>query len=317
MKDAPDHCLISLSDIDFNAMPIRSTYRTIFKSSLQPQLILRARKALGLDSLASIKASCRYHYLRVTKRNINFINHSMRLREKIYTFHYSTLNKVFDKPCIDLCVDSGAVLWRSPIQPSLSIALKQGNPEFRDGEIELQFRQGSRVIYFMGFTLVPPNTIYKNNEYGILITRVQGSTGYLDFFKSANIFLSDVAVNHLLFAGVRGLAAYIGVRSIFGVSTKFQSYYALDRFDRFDKCYDKFWESLQGAKVSNSFYQLPIPYVDKDINLVSQHHRSRTRKKRAFKNSIIDSVFSSIKALNPYSANRLSDSWFTPEYQKE
>ena len=241
----------------------------------------------------------------------------MRLREKLYTFHYSTLNKVFDKPYIDLCVDTGVTLWRCPIEPRLTIALKQGNPEFRDGEIELQFREGAKVIYFMGFTLVPPNSIYKKNEYGILITRVQGSTGYLDFFKSVNASLNDVAVNHLLFAGMRGLAAFIGVRNIYGVSTKFQSYYVPDRFNRFDKCYDQFWDALQGKRVSHGFYQIPIPYVDKDISLISQHHRSRTRKKRAFKNSIIESVFSNTRLLNPYSSNRLSNSWFMPEYQRD
>ena len=123
-------------------MPIRSTYRTLLKSLLQPRLILRARKAIGTESLSSIKLNYRFHYLRVTKRNIPFKNQAIKLRETIYSFHYTTVNKVFDKGCVELFVEGGAVLWRSESDPTLTIALKQAVPEFRDGEIELQFRQG-------------------------------------------------------------------------------------------------------------------------------------------------------------------------------
>jgi len=74
----------------------------------------------------------------------------MKLREAIYSFHYTTLSKVFDKGCVDLLVESGVVLWRSELDPSLTIILKQGVPEFRDGEIELQFRRGGSNSFFHG-----------------------------------------------------------------------------------------------------------------------------------------------------------------------
>ena len=297
------------------AMPIRSTYRTLLKSLLQPRLILRARKAIGTESLSSIKLNYRFHYLRVTKRNTPFKNQAMKLREAIYSFHYTTLNKVFDKGCVELFVEGGAVLWRSELDPALTIVLKQGVPEYRDGEIELQFRQEARTIFVMGFVIIPPNSIYKKSEYGVLVTRVQGTPEYLKVFKGIKDSVLDVGVNHLLFAALRGVAAYIGVKNIYGVGTHLQSYVLPERFARFDKCYDQFWELLQATKMPNGFYQIPIPYVDKDITLISQHHRSRARRKRGFKNSIIESVFSSIRILNPYAANRLSNSWFLPKYQ--
>jgi len=296
-------------------MPIRSTYRTLLRSFIRPHLILRARKAIGLQSLSLIRMSYGWHYLRITKRNIPFKNQSMKLREAIYSFHYTTLSKVFDKGCVDLLVESGVVLWRSELDPSLTIILKQGVPEFRDGEIELQFMRGVRTLFFMGFVITPPNSMYKKSEYGILVTRVQGTTDYIKTFKEIKHSLLDVGVNHLLFAAMRGVASYIGVKNIHGVGTKFQSYFVPERLERFDACYDNFWELLQGIKMPNGFYKIPIPYVDKDINLIVQHHRSRTRRKRAFKNSVIESVFSSIRILNPYAANRLSNSWYMPQYQ--
>ena len=239
----------------------------------------------------------------------------MTLREKIYSFHYTILSRIFDKGFIDLTCDEGAVLWRCSTNPELAIYLKQGNQEFRDGEIELQFKDASKVIYYLGFTLVPNNALFKGSNSGVFLTRVQGSTGYLDFLKSNKTDLMDVGVNHLLFAAMRGLSAYMGFEAIFGVSTKFQSYYTESRFDRFNNTYDNFWESLQGNKSSEACYQLPVPYIDKDILRISQHHRSRVRRKHQFKDSIINSIFSKLLHLNPYASNRISYSSFTPKYQ--
>ena len=298
-------------------MPLRAVQRTFFKILLKPHLIIGARKSMQSDALSSIRKSARFLYLRITKRNINFINKSMSGSQKVYCFHYDTLSKVFDKACINLACEHGATLWRSNARPELSICLKQGNPQFRDGEMELQFRAESKVIYTMGFTLVPGHFFFKGSQEALLITRVQGSVGYLDFFSSAKKDLMDVAVNQLLFSAIRGLSAYMGIQAIYGVSTKYQSYYVEDRFERFNKNYNLFWEALQGSKCSDSFYQMPIPYVDKDILKISQHHRSRVRKKREFKNSIIKSVFSEAKTLNPYAANRLSSSWFMPKFQSD
>ena len=239
----------------------------------------------------------------------------MSCRQKLYCFHYATLSKLFDEGFMDLSCEHGATLWRSNARPELSICLKQGNPEFRDGEIELQFKNESKVIYHMGFTLAPDDFFFKGSIKALLITRVQGSTGYLDFFKLFKKDLLDVAVNQLLFSAMRGLAAYMGFSAIYGVSTKFQSYYVEDRFDRFNRTYSLFWESLQGSRCSDAFYQMPAPYVDKDILQISQHHRSRVRKKRQFMNSIIESVFAELKGLNPYASNRLSGSRLIPKYR--
>ena len=223
--------------------------------------------------------------------------------------------KVFDMGFVDLICNDGAVLWRSTTRPELSICLKQGNQEFRDGEIELQFRNASKVIYFLGFTLVPENVLCNGTDSGVLITRVQGSTGYLDFFKTVKSDLLDVGVNHLLFAAMRGLSAYMGFATIYGVSTIFQSYYTEQRFNRFNRTYNDFWEALQGTKINEAFFRLPVPFIDKDITEIAQHHRSRVRKKRQFKDLVINSAFSQAIHLNPYASNKLSHSWFTPKYQ--
>ena len=296
-------------------MPFRASQRTALKILTKPHLVMRARRCLQKESLQSIRNNYQFHYLRITKRNINFINSSMTLREKIYSFHYTILSRIFDKGFIDLTCDEGAVLWRCSTNPELAIYLKQGNQEFRDGEMELQFKDASKVIYYLGFTLVPNNALFKGSNSGVFLTRVQGSTGYLDFLKSNKTDLMDVGVNHLLFAAMRGLSAYMGFEAIFGVSTKFQSYYTESRFDRFNNTYDNFWESLQGNKSSEACYQLPVPYIDKDILRISQHHRSRVRRKHQFKDSIINSIFSKLLHLNPYASNRISYSSFTPKYQ--
>ena len=296
-------------------MPYRASQRTVLKILTKPHLIMRARNCLKNVSLRSIKENYHFHYLRITKRNISFINNSIVLREKIYSFHYTSISKLFDIGFVDLICDDGAVLWRSPTRPELSICLKQGNQEFRDGEIELQFRDTSKVIFVLGFTLVPKNTVHKGSDSGILITRVQGSISYLDFFKTVKTDLLDAGVNHLLFAALRGLSAYMGFITIYGVSTKFQSYYTEQRFDRFNKTYDDFWEALQGTKINEAFFMLPVPYVDKEITKIPQHHRSRVRKKRKFKDSVINSVFSQVILLNPNASNRLSHSRFNPQYQ--
>ncbi|MBU3636066.1 DUF535 family protein [Polynucleobacter sp. es-MAR-4] len=264
-------------------MPFRASQRTALKILAKPHLVMRARRCLQAESLQSIKNNYKFHYLRITKRNINFINGSMNLREKIYSFHYTILSKIFNKGFVDLICHEGAVLWRSYANPELAIYLKQGHKEFRDGEIELQFKHASKVIYCMGFTLVPKNVLHAGSDSGVLITRVQGSTGYLDFLKSIKNDIADVGVNHLLFAAMRGLSAYMGFQSIFGVRAKFQSYYIPSRFDRFNNTYDNFWQALQATKVSGAFYRLPTPYIDKDISKISQRHRSRVRKKRQLK----------------------------------
>lgn len=285
-------------------MPLRAAQRTFLKILSRPDLIVKAWKSLNNEALESLRSQNPRHYLRITKRNINFKNASMASRAKIYSFHYSTIAKKFNKDFIRECNEKGVILWRSAVNPELNICLIQGNSQFRDGEIELQFRNGYKVMYFMGFTLVPSDSLFKGSKEGLLITRVQGTTEYLRFFKQHKTLLLDVALNHLLFAVMRGLAAFLQSPAIYGVSTKFQSYFSDDRFDRFNKVYDNFWDSLLGIRPTVAFYQLPSPWVDKDILDIKQHHRSRTKKKREFKNVIMESAHTALKMLNNQSTIR-------------
>jgi uncharacterized protein VirK/YbjX len=84
-----------------------------------------------------------------------------------------------------------------------------------------------------------------------------------------------------------------------GISAASQFSHVDDYADSFRMAYDDFWIELGARKISASFFASPIPPQEKSLDTVTNGHKSRTRKKRAFKQQVANDVFSLLSETNP------------------
>ena len=54
--------------------------------------------------------------------------------------------------------------------------------------------------------------------------------------------------------------------------------------------YDEFWIAVGGLKLEGDMYHLTVPLAEKPLQLIQRCHRSRVRRKRAFKKLVSEQV---------------------------
>jgi uncharacterized protein VirK/YbjX len=190
---------------------------------------------------------------------------------------------------------NGLVLWTNFNNSDFYIILKMSNDLFVDGELELTLKHRDQEIYSIAFVFIPANILHIKNTDSILITRVQSVLKNISTFKKAINFFHGVGTQHILFSAFRGLAKYFKQKFIFCVSSENQSYYSEEKKVNYLINYNNFWVSLTGINSSPHFFKIKLPYRYKKIIDIKMKYRSRTKKKRNYKNEIMTSVFKKLE----------------------
>lgn len=159
-----------------------------------------------------------------------------------------------------------------------------------EGEILLRLQVNGAELYALQFTIVPGWLLASPDESILLVLRLQGVKGGFEQICSATKDFKEVAPPALLVAALQGFAEAWGVRQMAGVCARSQHSYVLNSDLSLETAYDDFFVELGAERVSPNFFMTSLPLPEKPIDRIGRSHRSRAKRKRAFKARIADEV---------------------------
>jgi len=170
------------------------------------------------------------------------------------------------------------------------IHLSFSRPFEKEGELSLHLLVDGKSVFVLSFTIVPGWVVRADAEGVLLISRLQGTSGYYPQIRAATRALHDVAPAALLLATLHGIAAALGIKRMAAVSAVRQSSYTeeLGRFYR--SAYDDFFSEIGIPLGPDGFFLSPMPHEERPLSSIKQGHKIRTREKRQFKRHVADEV---------------------------
>ena len=217
-------------------------------------------------------------------------------RAACFTHHYNYLQRRFPARILHLALNRGLPLLEiTEDGVRYSVTMGLAKQEVREGEFYLQLSVDGLRIYVLQFTIVPGSVVGSRAADVLLISRLQGVKGCYPQIYSATKAFRDVAPPALLMAVLQGFAQAFHIDEMAGVHAARQFAYLRECADSFYEAYDQFFTELGATRSSAGFFSSPLPIDDKPLDGIRNGHKSRTRKKRAFKLRIAERVCLAIR----------------------
>ncbi|MDE2401957.1 MAG: DUF535 family protein [Burkholderiales bacterium] len=218
-------------------------------------------------------------------------------RHQMLKGHYDFLNTALDASFFQRVLAGSMTLWQRELD-ARSFSIEVSGPCLsREGDLTLVFKMDGRWLYRIAFSLIesallkletPPGS--PASKHLIYVGQVQGCPGDFDRIRQATGTCGDVAPVDMLIAALEGLADALGITIVAGVALEnCLSYQKMLKINS-TFSYTHFWEKHHGIRTERGHYILPVPLLEKPINLIKANHRKRTLLKRDFKQSIADEV---------------------------
>ena len=221
---------------------------------------------------------------------------SRKERASILTHHYTLLGNHMSEQFFRTIVDGRLQLWQTFVgDHAYRIFLTFPHTNHDEGDLALIFRADATDLYTLSFTFGPgsiaglaaPNVMY--------IARVQGKGGALDLIRKATKECLDISPAALLLAAAEGIATELNLGQIVGISASNQISAEVSPPGGLVAAYDDFWIAVGGKRLEGDMYQLMVPLAEKSLLLIKRCHRSRVRRKRAFKRFVAEQVGASFR----------------------
>ena len=166
-----------------------------------------------------------------------------------------------------------------------------------EGECLLQLQVDGTPVYQIQFTIVPGGVVHSQQRDVIFVQRLQGAKGCFEQISAATRAFADVAPPLLLVSVLEGIAAAWGIHEMACISGESQlscRLYNEGSSAPFREAYDDFFVQLGARRVSTDLFSVPLPIAEKPLDRISNGHRARTRRKRAFRHDIANRVCQTI-----------------------
>ena len=223
-----------------------------------------------------------YKYLR------NYISFEISTKNSLAILigHYSYLQKHFREDFLNLVYQRPVPLWSKTINDAaFEIAMDFPHTIDYEGDLCLVFKKDQVSIYRIIFVIANGKSFQLDDDNVIFLSSVQGMRDF-EAVKQATKLCHDIQPAHLLMAAMSGVGKALGFDTIVSIGNKNQ----ISQGVKFYFSYDKFFDSYGERVPDTNFYKIPLPYKEKPLELIENHHRKRTQKKRQFKNDIRDEV---------------------------
>jgi hypothetical protein len=218
-------------------------------------------------------------------------------RASCFVHHYKRLNELLPDRFLRRILDSDVTLSElSEGNNSFRIAMSMTKVLYQEGEMSINFEVDGAVGFVLSFTIVPGWVVEVDAPDVVLITRLQGMKGSRRQIFDATRTLHEIAPAALLVAALQGIASALNIQSMAGVCAVRQQSYNEIYSTAFKEAYDDFFTGLGATRTTESFFHSPIPLPEKPITSIKKGHKTRTRKKREFKQQLADNVYSVILA---------------------
>jgi len=212
-------------------------------------------------------------------------------RASILVRHYTVLRNRAPEEFFHAIVGEGLELWRKSFgENTYSIFLTFPRETDSEGDLALIFRAGATGIYTLSFTIGPGSIAGLDATNVMYVARVQGKGKALDRIRTATKDCLDIAPPALLLSAAEGIALDLKLERIIGISGHAQISAERAAPRSLLTAYDEFWIALGGRRLDRDMYQLTVPLTEKPLQSIKRSHRSRVRRKRAFKKLVSEQV---------------------------
>jgi uncharacterized protein VirK/YbjX len=168
----------------------------------------------------------------------------------------------------------------------LAITMSHSMPFDTEGELSLNLQMGDKIIYIMGFSIVPGRIVQSSAKDVFLITRLQGTKGVHKELSQATKSFGDVGPIALLFAALQGIGNIFGIDTAACISGTMQISYDAQYASSFQRSYDDFFLQRGIQPNSGGFFITPLPLEEKSMDDIKKGHKIRTREKRALRREV-------------------------------
>jgi uncharacterized protein VirK/YbjX len=209
---------------------------------------------------------------------------SRKERAAILVHHYSFLGSRSHERFFRQISDGRLELWNDTVgENSYRILLTFPHATDAEGDLALIFRANQTDLYTLCFTLGPGNVARLPSANVMYIARVQGKGGALDRIRAATKECLEISPPALLLAAAEGIATELNLDHMVGIggTTQISADNAVATGGL--AAYDEFWTALGGERMPGDMYRLSVPLAEKPITAIKRCHRSRVRRKRAYK----------------------------------
>jgi len=221
---------------------------------------------------------------------------SRKERASILVHHYTLLGNHAHEHFFRTIVDGRLELWRELVGGrAYRIFLTFPRETHDEGDLALIFRADATDLYTLSFTLGPGIVAGLRAKNVMYIARVQGKGGALDLIRSATKSCLDISPTALLLSAAEGIAMELNLEQIVGISGSTQISAGKSPPGGLVTAYDDFWIAFGGQKLDGDMYRLTVPLAEKPLQLIKRCHRSRVRRKRAFRRLVSETVRASFR----------------------
>lgn len=215
---------------------------------------------------------------------------NIHTRSMILASHYDFLSNRISIDFMDSICQGLVPLWEEKKEENLyGIGLTYPNNE--EGELLLIFTENASPLFTLAFTIAPGRLLNVPDDQVIFIGRLQGVVNKRDAIRRASKSFNDLTPSALLLSAIRGIAVSLNIAGIVGVSTQNQvTLRGVPLHATAALSYDEFWISAGGKKLNEQIYYVPVAQTEKSISSIKNNHRSRVKRKRQIKSSLIEQV---------------------------
>lgn len=219
------------------------------------------------------------HGLAAAKRASSFLHHYKRLSASLSA---GLLNQILRRGFTLHESEQGGNHYRIEMAMSRDI--------YWEGEMSLNLEVNGAVVFILSFSIVPGSVVGVESHDALLITRLQGVKGRHPEIHEATKNMHEIAPPALLVAALQGVAGALEIRNLAGICGTRQSAYCEGLSTSFKEAYDDFFSELGATLNSANFFLSSIPMQEKPLAFVTNGHKTRTRRKRAFKQQVANTV---------------------------
>jgi uncharacterized protein VirK/YbjX len=213
-------------------------------------------------------------------------------RTECFLHHYRRLQAIFPPNLLRRILQRDFTVYETREGGNLyTVVLGLSRGAAWEGELILRLDVDGALLYTLQFNLAPGWIIGSHAEDALLILRLQGVKGCYAQIHAATKAFRDVAPPALLLAVLQGVARICGVREMAGICATSQMAYSQSCSASFKEDYDNFFIQLGAVRSTADFYSIPFLLADKSVDHVKNGHKSRTRKRRAFRLQVAQDVF--------------------------
>jgi uncharacterized protein VirK/YbjX len=209
-------------------------------------------------------------------------------RRRALASHYELLPNVLRSAAKEGLRD-GLAIWRKDVGngPPLAITLEPSRLAPMEGELQLRFSYRSDLCV-LTFLLASGEPFGAGSAPILFIGGMQGGVGCREELREACRLNGEISAAAMLLLSVQAIGSAMGVRQIIAIGEEnhVSMSYARSKIN-FD--YRQIWTQAGGVR-RGDHYRVPFVTPARQLTETCRSHRSRTRRKRAAKDILRQSI---------------------------